>query len=306
MTKVPDEVKTALDWVEKVIKFFEPYKPEKKMMRINCINQTSEIGLLINIPDQYKRKVGKIKIPAYQNFQIYEMMTEDFNLLDVVKLWTNVNGQWVLNTSVLPPVDNFFLKMRGYMSPEIISKMVFVDEAKNRDQTEEIDRYWLKCMIKDVELIENVWNMLEIQHVNVGIKVGINRCFSTAVPNTYHKKIEAAQRFLRYGQTRDRQKVFHAWNEYRKTLRMEGVSIDALIDLIGKLTSGETFGDFVHVERPYTRGPINREQEFSGPFPNYMRVQALTDLDLKNYVADSYMVFEKKKYIDKIKEKINA
>ena len=161
-------------------------------------------------------------------------------------------------------------------------------------------------MIKDVELIEEIWDMLEIEDVNVGIKVGINRCFSAIIPYNYRKKIESTQRFLRAGHGSDRQELFHAWGEYRKTLRMEGVSVEALMELIGKLTSGEIFGKYVYVDKPYNLGAIKRERELSGPFPKYMFVQALTNLTLKQCVADGYLVFEKKKYTDEIEESIDS
>ena len=59
------------------------------------------------------------------------------------------------------------------------------------------------------------------------------------------------------------------------------------------------------MEKPYNLGAIRRERELSGPFPKYMFVQALTDLNLKQCVADGYLIFEKKKYIDEIKESID-
>lgn len=304
MKKEFEEVKSALEWIDRIVKFLGPYKPKKKKMRINHVDQTSEIALLLNIPGPIKRKVAKLKVPAYQNFYIYEMMAEDFTPLDVSEYWKYTNGYWILDPKKLPDVDNFFLRLRGHMSPEVISKIVFVEEAKNRDQTEESDRYWLKCMIRDVELIEDVWDMLEIEDVDVSIKVGINRCFSAAIPFNYRKKIEATQKFLRAGHGIDREKLSRAWGELHRAQKSKGGSIEELMDLIGKLTRGEIFGEYVKVERPYHLGAIQREPGLSGPFPRYMFVQALTDLNLKQYVADDYLIFEKKKYINEVKNSL--
>jgi hypothetical protein len=190
------------------------------------------------------------------------------------------------------------------MSLQNIEKIVYVEEAKNRDQTEELDRYWLKCMIRDVELIEKIWDMLEIEDIDVGIRVGINRCFSTAVPNQYHQKIEALQNYLRAGVGKDRQKVFHTWHEYRMSQKIGDFSPETLMNLITELTKGELFGKYINVEKPYNIGAIRREKEFSGPFPKFMLVQAQTDLDLRKCIADGYLTFSKKKYIDEISNRL--
>ncbi len=306
MIKEVEGVKSALNWIDKVVDFLKPYKPQTKKIRINHNDQTSEIALLISIAGDYKRKVAKLKVPAYQNFYIHEMQAEDFTSVDIGDCWSFINGHWVLDTKSLPPFDNFFLRLRGHMPSEIISKIVFVEESENRDQTPEIDSYWLKCMIRDVDLVEKVWDALEIEEVGLDIKVGINRCFSVAVPSTYSKKIEKVQRFLRAGHEKDREELFRAWNEYRRAHQMKGISVRGLTMLIEKLTSGEIFGKYVSVDEPYHLGAIRREREFSGNFPEHMSVQANTNLNLKECIADGYLVFEKKKYIDRIKDDINT
>jgi hypothetical protein len=296
------DVLSALEWINKVIGFLEPYKPIKKKMRINHANQTSEIALLLDMPNKIKRMVINTKIPAYDNFYVDEMLTEDFSPLNVSKFWTRTHdGYWILNSKDLPNNDKFFLRLKGKMPKEIISKMVLINEAINRDQTEDFDRYWIKCMIRDIELIENVWDMLEIDDVNVGIKVGINRCFSSAIPPDYTSKIKATQRFLRAGHGKDREELYRAWAALHRSQQSKGISPGEFMELISQLTSGESFENYVHVDEPYNLGTINRESDVSSILPKFMYVQALTNLDLNQYAADGYLVFHKKKYIENIK-----
>jgi len=304
MSVTSREIIDALDWTKRIYDFFRPYKSEIRKLRLNYKEQTSEIRLLIYIPDTIKRKVSKIEVPAYSNFYIHEMMDETFVSLPVAELWKYKDGKWILKPTSLPSSEKFFLSMRGFCPREVISKIVRVQEARNRDQTEEEDRYWLDCMIRDVELLEKVWTALEVEDVDVDVRVGIDRCFSSAIPRDYRKKIDAVQEYLAAGYSRDREKVGRAWRRLRLARRIPGVSVDDLMDLIMKLTSGELFATFVSVDPPYNLGAIKREEKFRGPFPERMMVEALTDLNLKQYTATGYLTFKKKKYIDKIKETI--
>jgi len=298
---------SALDWIEKVLAFLGPYKPIKKKMRINHTDGTSEIGLVLNMPSKLKLKLTTTRIPAYQNFYVHEMQTEDFSSLNVSDYWKrDPDGSWILNPTKLPNCDKFFVRLKGKMPREIISRLVFINEATNRDQTEESDKYWIKSMIRDIELVEAMWEMLEIEDVNVGIKVGINRCFSAAIPSGFTKKLRATQKWIEAGHTRDRQKVYKAWAELRRAQYSKSCSPEEFMELISRLTSGDLFGNYLYVEKPYNLGSINRGSDTSGVLPNFMYVQALTDLNLKQYAADGYLVFNKKKYIEDIKEDLGV
>ena len=291
---------SALEWVNKVLEVLKPYKPIKKRMKINQMDKTSEIALVLNMPSRLKLNLTTTKIP-YPNFFVNEMLTEDFSPLNVSDYWRrDHDGSWILNPKNLPNCDRFFVRLKGTMPQEVISKLVFIGEAANRDQTEESDKYWLECMIKDVELVETMWEMLEIEDVNVGINVGINRCFSAAIPSGFTRKLRATQRYIEAGHTRDRQKVYNAWAELRRSHHTKSCSPEEFMELISRLTSGTIFGNYVHVEEPYNLGLIDRGSD-TGVMPNFMRVQALTNLDLKKYAAGGYLVFEKKKYIEEIK-----
>lgn len=67
---------------------------------------------------------------------------------------------------------NYPLKLRGHVSRAVIDRMVQIQPAKNRDQTEELDRYWLDAMIRYVELVEKIWNQVRIKEINLLVRVG--------------------------------------------------------------------------------------------------------------------------------------
>jgi hypothetical protein len=297
------EILTAIDWINKAIEYLKPYKPLKKRMKINYNNRTSEIALLLNIPNRLKLKFTTTRIPAYQNFHIKEMMAEDFSSLNINDYWKRQHdGSWVLNSKGLPNCENFLIKLEGKMPTQTISQLVFVDESMNRDQSKDSDRYWLKCMIRDVELVEQIWDNLEIDDVNVGIKVGINKCFSSAIPSAYVRKIKATQRFIKAGHKRDREELFKAWFELHRSQDSRSTT-DDLIELINRLTSGELFENYVFVEEPFDIGSIDRDTD-AGILPNFMNVQARTDLNLKQDIADGFLIFNKKQYINDIKQNL--
>ncbi len=158
-------------------------------------------------------------------------------------------------------------------------------------------------MIRDIELVENIWDLLEIDDVNVAIKVGINKCFSTAIPPSYSRKIKATQRYISAGFGKDREQLHRAWAEFRRSQRDAGCTLDEFVKIIGNLTKGDLFEKYIHIDDPYNIKNIIRD-DTNNILPDFMSVQAVTNLNLKKYTADGELIFEKKKYIDDIKGSI--
>jgi len=294
------ELLSALDWTNKVVGFFKPYKPVVKRMRINYRDSTSEIGIHISIPDSLKRRVARVEVPAYYNFYIYEMLAEPFTPLPTT-LWQFDGGKWKLDPKHLPRVDNFFLVMRGRLPPGMVGRLVRVQEARNRNQTESEDNYWLDCMIRDVELFEGVWTALEVQDIDVGVNVAIDACFSSILPKEYSKKVDAVGDFLRAGHGKSRQEVFKAWGKLRSTNRIPGKSVDEFLGFMMRMTTGELFSQYLSVDKPFNLGLIKRDDKVVGPAPKRMLVEALTDLTTKQPVANGNLSFKKKEYTQKVK-----
>lgn len=300
-----NKILSAVEWIDKVLDYFRPYKPETKSMTINYKNRDSEIELLFHIPTNMKRKIKKLEIPAYQNFIISEMRDESFNRIR--DLWWFEDGKWKLNTSKLPASERYLLTLKGKLSEDALEKIIYVQPATNKDRTEEIERYWLVCMIRNAQILERLWSALNVDDVTAGIKVGIERSLSTALPKDLRRRIDATQRWIRAGRGRDWHGEIHrAWREYHRAMKESIVSVDEIIDTIYKLTTGEFFTKFLVLDRPYNIGEIRREETFKGTFPERMYVEACTYLTLRQPTAEGFLTFKKKDYTEAAKKEFDG
>jgi len=290
-------------WLEKASDYFKPFKPEIKSMVVNYRNRRSEINLLLNIPEGIRRAIHYVEIPAYQNFMVQDMMDESFSR--VGDLWWYEDGKWKLDPARLPKCENYLLMLRGTVPDETLNQLVRIQPAVNRDQTEEDDRFWLDCMLRNVGLLEKIWKELSIDEVNVGVRVGIERCFSTTIPKEFKRRLEATRRWVAAGRGKDKEEVQRAWRNVRQVTQTSKVSVEEIIDTIYKLTSGEAFGAYLNLEQPYRLGEIRREEIYTTPFPARMAVEATTELGLQKPTATGYLTFKKKAYTEKIKETLD-
>jgi len=292
-----------LGWLDKASVYFKPFRPEVKSMIVNYKNRRSEINLLLRIPEGVRRTIHFVEVPAYQNFTVRDMIDESFGR--VGGLWWYEDGKWKLDPSKLPKCENYLLMLRGTVPDETLNQLVRIQPAINRDQTEEVDRFWLDCMLRNVGLLEKIWRELSIDEVNVGVRVGIERCFSTTIPKEFKERLEATRRWVVAGRGRDREEVQRAWRRVRQVTQTSRVSVEEIVETIYRLTSGEAFGAFLDLEQPYRMGEIRREERFVGPFPARMAVEASTELGLQKPIATGYLTFKKKAYTEKIKETLD-
>lgn len=293
------QILEGLGWIDKVVDCVRPYKPEIINMTINYRDRNAEIEVLLHIPDNLKRKIKTVEIPAYQNFVIYEMRDETFRKIG--GLWWFEDGKWKLKPSNLPSSEKYWVTLKGKLPKDAISKIVFVQPAANKDRTEEVDRYWLSSMLRNVEIVEKIWNELNIDDVTAGVRVGIERCFSTCIPKELDEKLKVTQRWIRAGHGRDRGELWRAWRELRLTDKLLKISVEEVINTIYKLTSGDAFAEFLTMDKPYTIGDIRREETYKGPIPVMMYTEGLARLTLKQQTANGYLTFKKKNYQEAIK-----
>jgi hypothetical protein len=294
------DIEKVFEWVSKVKNAFDDFKPEFRDMKIDYRTKKSELRLMLYIPDSLKRKVKKVKVPAYQNFIVSEMIDESFSTVPLA--WVFDRGNWILKASSLPASERFLLKLIGEVPREILSEIVRIQPAQNRDQTPEMDKYWLHSMIKNVDFIQQIYQELEVDDINLMVHVGIERCFSTTFPQELKKLLKVSQRWTRAGYGRDRSEIQRAWLDLRSVTRRSKIQVGDIIGAIYKLTLGELFAEYLAVDQPYLLGEMKREERFMGLFPQKMSVEACTDLNLKKPVATGYLTFKKKEYMKRIQE----
>jgi hypothetical protein len=261
-------------------------------MSINYRDRTSEINLALKIPTGLRRR-QPVEIPAYYGFVIAEMIDESFG--PVSGAWRYEDGKWKLDAAKLPQCENFLLKLKGNVSPKILDSLVRIQPAINRDQTEEADRFWLSCMLRNVELLEGIYKELNIDDVAVNVKVDIQRTFSSTIPGEFRRRLEATKRWITAGRGKNRDEVSRAWRAMRTLEATSKVPAEEIINTVLRLTTGEAFVSFLSVEQPFRLGLIMPEQ-FTGPFPSKMGVDTTTELGLARPSASGYLSFKKKAF----------
>ena len=142
----------ALDWFEKIKGYFKDFRPEAKSMTINFTNKTSNIGLSLNIEEGFRKNHNKIKIPAYPGFQITKMQDASFN--QIQPLWKIIDGEWILDAKDLPPSDGYFVELEGSMDKKNLEGLVHIKPSINRDDNNEVDRYWLDASLRNPKKLE--------------------------------------------------------------------------------------------------------------------------------------------------------
>ena len=157
-------------------------------------------------------------------------------------------------------------------------------------------------MLRDVTILERLWEDLEVEDVDIDVRVGIDRCFATALPKDVRKALEATQELLAAARSRDREKMMKAWYKYRMYAR-KIPSIEELNLFVQKVTASDFFRDYITVDRPFRIGEIRRG-EVGVIIPEIMFVEALTDLNLQNPAAIGYLTFKKKLYAEAIKDEL--
>lgn len=174
------DISNVFGWFSKVTQCLKPFRPETRNMRINFKDSSSEIEVVIHITDSIRKNMHFIEIPQYENFQITKMMDSSFNTLRGT--WFSDNNCWKTNPDDLTVGERYFIVMKGRIPESFLKKYIRIQPASNRDQTAELDRYWLNSMLNNVEDLEKIYQSLDIEEVNFGVNIAIDKVFAMKIP----------------------------------------------------------------------------------------------------------------------------
>lgn len=295
---------SVLGWFEKIQGYFKDFRPETRTMTINYSRKTSTIGLALKIDEGFRKNHNKIKIPVYKGFRISRMQDAVFH--EIKNLWFLDNNEWVLDTKTLPPSDGFFIELEGNVEDGSLRDLVHIKPATNRDSTEDYDRYWLDSCIKNPRLLEAVWTELQIDEVDVGVLIDVDKLFGLKVPQEIKDKTETIQNYLKAGKTMDRQLMFNTAREYRKQERESHFNPNEFLQVIQRLTARTTLLDYLSVENRYSIGDIEHPTKYEGIIPRDVKVQTLTTLTLHDPQSIGFLTFKRQAYLDKIKSEFDT
>jgi len=293
-TETLEATKTGLDILQQLNqlrKALSPFKPEVKSMRILYRERISDLTLLLNVPRGIARK-KKIEIPAYAGYKIFDMYDESLNKVNYVGEYSG--GKWILDTSKLPASEKYLVIMKGRVSEDALDRIVKVHAPKDPKRGEEMDRYWIHSGIKDVSILEKIWEELAIERINVNVNVGIQRYFATSIPHPIKMMLKTRGQLLRAIDSGEREKS-RLESFYRYWSRKAKATTGEIYELIRKILSGETFSDFIFIDPPYEIGSIIPVAPMLF-IPEGVGVEVETDLNFRRPAAEGYLTFKKKDF----------
>ena len=118
-------VAKVIEWLPKIYKFFEPFKPEITQFQINCCNNNACIHYKLDIESSsIRRKIGKIEIPRLPYYKISSFYGEGFaNLNELIKVSQNKNS-YIIKTKDLPSCRYFQIVLSGLINEKALKELV--------------------------------------------------------------------------------------------------------------------------------------------------------------------------------------
>jgi len=296
---------TITKQLEDISRSLRPFQPEVKSFRIDYIEKGSEVRYFLFIPSGVRRRIKRrVEIPAISGFHVYEMWNLD-TLEKVKSSWRYEGNKWVFDPKKLPDSEKYGLTLRGKVSTDFLNQLVSVKAAENPCKEKDIDKYWIHSALKDVSILERIWDELNIERVNMDVRIGVERFFTSAIPSLIKRRLFITKQLLDAIASGDRNREQRLKYRYRILQRTVRISPSELYDLILRLVSGDFFGDFVGVDEPFIIGNIEPAKKLDVLIPERVKVGVQTSLNFKMPVAKGNLQFERKNYVDSITERIN-
>jgi hypothetical protein len=290
-------VKTGLGIVkeiESLLDKLKPYKPEMKTMTVDYRDCSSKLKLVMRIPDGIKRDIRYVEIPAYSGYKIEEVYDDSFNKIKIN--WVELNGKWVANPHEFGKAEKFLVAMKGSISKDALNELVSLQVPRDPKRDKEIETYWLHSAIKDMSALEKLYDDLLIEKVNISVKVGVERAFTSSIPQEIKDMLEARRKFMDAVTVRDRNKEFKTGRALQHAEREAGkVTIAKIQDIIGGLISGDVFAGYVKADNPYLVDAISPTTTLS-LIPDQINVGVSTDLRFDRPAAQGNLTFEYAKF----------
>ena len=270
-------------------------------MTINFSRGVSQIGFRITVPEGIRKNHRQVKIPALEGYKVLRMIDEGFR--EQRQLWAPSGQYLVLDAKKLPASESYMIVMEGSIDEKVLKDFVYIKPAANRDNDDENDRYWLESSIRKPTVLEKIYADLEIDDVNVGVVVNIDKMFGLTIPKEVQEKAIATTELLQASSSKfDRNRLFRAAVEYRKQERISP-TFDPVtfFKTIQRLTAREVIRQHINIEQPYDIGNIDQPSKYQNIIPQSINVQTVTRLTLRTPIANGYLTFNREKYMDKLR-----
>jgi hypothetical protein len=289
-----------IDAIDRLKGYFSDYEPDMKSVTYDYRTGTSEMRLKITIPDDRARRYGDVKIPIKEGYRIQETISSDFNTVDA--LWQQQNGYWVLDPTDLPNDDQYRVTLEGEVGSDVFNRLITLEASDDPIQEGGVDQYWIEALIKDPKTLSEIYEELRVNNVNLTVNVGVQRCFSTAIPDDVIRVFKRTMNLIDASNTGDFYDVKLAHKLREGTRDKVSVSEGEAANLIRSLASTENMEDYISIEQPYRREDITTETFKHNVLPETVAVDISTNLSLEQKAANGWLEFQKDDYTEHIRE----
>jgi len=301
-----DKTNKGLDFVDRIGKLIEKlknYKPDIKSLRVNYLTKATEIKLLISVPQGIKRSFRKLEIPAYPDYSIKEVF--DGATLDRINVdWQLKNQNWIADAKALGASDRYFVILDGAISDAALDQLVKLYCPEDPKRGSEVDLYWIDSAIKDMSILEKIYDELTLDKVTTCVNVGVERQFSSSIPKEVKNWFRARAEADMHMRSRDREKAFRSYRFLRIAERKLGdISPTDVRNLAKSVLSPETFMYYVSVDKPFHISHLSPVEE-SHWLPEKIGVVVETDLSYKDPVAQGDLTYKKIDFASKLEEEM--
>lgn len=293
-----------VDVVSKAYEFFDDFHPETKSVRYNYREATSEITFLLHVPDNRKRKFGKVKIPVSEGYRLKGLFSlPEYNRVGAA--YTSNDGYISFNPKELPNQDEYIVTLNGAVEPQTLEEIVHLKAPEDPTRTEEEDSYWVHSAIKRPGVMKEVYDDMQVDNVDISLKVGVQRCFSNGIPEDVLNVFDRTRELLEASNENDRNQIVVASRRRYQARRDLSTSPAKAADIVRSLATAENIQDFIRVEDPFRERNINPGTPEQNIFPETVSVDVTTDLNLDRQAADGDIIFKKKKFEEFVEGKMD-
>ncbi|OLS19821.1 MAG: hypothetical protein HeimC3_43500 [Candidatus Heimdallarchaeota archaeon LC_3] len=291
--KAAKEISEKINLLRKISEYFSPFEQSTKKVEINYQSRKMRFELIIETPENVKKKKRKVKIPKIEGFSVGYVQNDYFQTIE--NPWKEEESHWILPIEKING-SRFLIELNGEIDRRSLQNLIKVFSSANRDYTKENDKYLLNAHIKNIELFEKSYKELTIEGVPFLVKVELKKAVSPILPKHLQSRVYAHQRLIETAKGSNRV-AFHQARLAVKRAEREGWSIETVKSFISKVTDLNFFKPFIEVSGAFNLSKLEHghfEDDFI--LPKTIDVNTETNLTLKQPNSRGELIFQRKNF----------
>lgn len=291
---------SIIDVIDRARNYFGDYEPDMKSVNYNYRDKTSEMTMKITVPRGRSRNHGKVRIPKKEGYRIKEMFTPEFN--EVNSVWDQKDDSWILNPANLPSEKHYLVRLEGKVDPDQFDQLIDLNVPDDPVTENGVDKYWVQSALKDPGVLANVYEELTVENVDLSVEVGVQRCFTTAIPSRIRKSFERTDDLIEASNKGDRNELITSSRRRQEARKRMSMTESELAQYLSSLATSEKLSEYIAVEQPFKRRDIDTPVTGQMIFPEQITVDVSTNLGLDKQAAEGELSFKKEKYTEYLED----